>query len=54
MILYIQFIFVNVPSMETSQMLLRLACFSFDFEYLPPQGFGPEAKTRGGIIEPPA
>ena len=34
MILYIQFIFVNVPSMETSQMLLRLACFSFDLEYL--------------------
>ena len=21
---------------------------------LPPQGFGPEAKTRGGIIETPA
>ena len=22
--------------------------------FLPPQGFGPEAKTRGGIIETPA
>ena len=24
------------------------------YSLLPPQGFGPEAKTRGGIIETPA
>ena len=25
-----------------------------DQQFLPPQGFGPEAKTRGGIIVSPA
>ena len=27
---------------------------SFSDNYLPPQGFGPEAKTRGGTLEAPA
>lgn len=32
---YIQYLCVNTPSMETSQVLLRLSCFSCDMNYLP-------------------
>ena len=31
---YIQYLCVNTPSMETSQVLLRLSCFSSDMNYL--------------------
>ena len=38
---------------ETTESVKYSICFRI-YILLPPQGFGPEAKTRGGIIEPPA
>ena len=45
----------NLQTAQSADLSLSLCSYClFSNKYLPPQGFGPEAKTRGGIPVSPA